>query len=121
MQARASLPPKRHSRSNWSLLLYTFLLRQRSTKTKVGVAFLKCLFSFFIIILASLAGIQLLKDAIEAINKVIKAKQGELNVKYEPRAVSERDDKMLNALMESLEKQNQEVAGDDDDEVEGDE
>jgi hypothetical protein len=36
-----------------------------------------------------------------------------LNIKSEPRAVSERDDRLLNALMETLEKQNAEVAGDD--------
>ena len=36
--------------------------------------------------------------------------------RVQPRAVTERDDHMLNQLMQTLEKQNQEVAGDDDNE-----
>jgi translation initiation factor 2 subunit 1 len=60
-------------------------------------------------------GIALLTEAIAAIEKTIKAKGGDLNIKTEPRAVSERDDRLLSALMETLEKQNQEVAGDDED------
>jgi len=63
-------------------------------------------------------GIALLTEAIGAISVAIKPKGGDLNVKTEPRAVSERDDKILSALMDTLEKQNQEVAGDDDDEEE---
>ncbi len=58
-------------------------------------------------------GVQLLTDSCAAIEKTIKAKGGDLNIKSEPRAVSERDDRLLNALMETLEKQNAEVAGDD--------
>jgi len=58
-------------------------------------------------------GLQKLNDAIAAITTTIRKSQGEINVKVAPRAVSERDDKMLLSLMESLEKQNQEVAGDD--------
>jgi len=65
-------------------------------------------------------GIGLLDEAISAISVAIKAKGGDLNVKTEPRAVSERDDRILSALMETLEKQNQEVAGDDDDNEEED-
>lgn len=61
-------------------------------------------------------GIQALHDAIAKMKTTIKAKQGDVNVKVEPRAVTERDDKLLNQLMEKLEKQNQEVAGDDDNE-----
>jgi len=59
-------------------------------------------------------GLQKLNEAVEVITKVIQKHQGDINIKAAPRAVSERDDKMLASLMESLEKQNQEVAGDDD-------
>jgi len=59
-------------------------------------------------------GVQLLTDSCAAIEKTIKQKGGDLNIKTEPRAVSERDDRLLHALMETLEKQNTEVAGDDD-------
>jgi len=58
-------------------------------------------------------GIKLLETSIETITKLIKSKGGDINVKQAPRAVSERDDRLLNALMENLEKQNMEVAGDD--------
>jgi len=58
-------------------------------------------------------GIKALEDSIVAISKVIKTKSGEINVKAAPRAVSERDDRLLQTMMENLEKQNQEVAGDD--------
>jgi len=58
-------------------------------------------------------GIKLLEDAVSKITDVIKDKGGEINVKCAPRAVSERDDKLLQSMMETLERQNQEVAGDD--------
>jgi len=58
-------------------------------------------------------GLQKLNEAVDAISKAIQKHGGDLNIKTAPRAVSERDDKMLASLMESLEKQNQEVAGDD--------
>jgi len=58
-------------------------------------------------------GIQLLQDACDLIVKMVKAKKGDVNIKTAPRAVSERDDRLLGLLMESLEKQNQEIAGDD--------
>jgi translation initiation factor 2 subunit 1 len=58
-------------------------------------------------------GIKFLEEACTAIQKVIKPKGGEINIKAAARAVSERDDKMLQSMMESLEKQNQEVSGDD--------
>jgi len=45
---------------------------------------------------------------------VIKSKQGILNLKSPPRAVTERDDRLLIMLMENLEKQNKEISGDDD-------
>jgi translation initiation factor 2 subunit 1 len=59
-------------------------------------------------------GISRLTESIKAIEATIKAKGGDLSVKNPPRAVSERDDKLLSALMETLEKQNLEVGGDDD-------
>lgn len=59
------------------------------------------------------AGIAKLKEACALIKEKISAQGGDLNIKAEARAVSEKDDKLLASLMESLEKQNQEVAGDD--------
>jgi translation initiation factor 2 subunit 1 len=58
-------------------------------------------------------GLQKLNDAVGIITESIRKAGGDINIKVAPRAVSERDDKMLASLMESLEKQNQEVAGDD--------
>jgi len=58
-------------------------------------------------------GIKVLEDACAAIQKIIKEKGGNLGIKAAPRAVSERDDKDLAQMMESLEKQNQEISGDD--------
>lgn len=58
-------------------------------------------------------GLQKLNEAVEVITKTIQSRGGDINIKAAPRAVSERDDKMLASLMESLEKQNQQVAGDD--------
>lgn len=37
-----------------------------------------------------------------------------MNIKTAPRAVSERDDRLLSLLMETLEKQNMEIGGDSD-------
>ena len=59
-------------------------------------------------------GIQLLADAIAEIEEAIKASKGALQVKVAPRAVDERDDKLLNSLMSTLDAQNQEVDGDAD-------
>ena len=65
-------------------------------------------------------GIQLLSDAIDTMRDSIKASKGELQVKVAARAVDERDDKLLSSLMSTLEEQNREVEGDDDEEeVEG--
>lgn len=44
---------------------------------------------------------------------MIKSKQGNIAVKNPPRAVNERDDKLLTMLMEAMEKQNKEVSGDE--------
>jgi translation initiation factor 2 subunit 1 len=59
------------------------------------------------------AGIALLQSACDTIGAMVKAKGGEVNIKTAPRAVSERDDRLLGLLMETLEKQNQEISGDD--------
>jgi len=58
-------------------------------------------------------GIAKLNDCCAKITEVIKSKGGDVNIKMAPRAVSLHDDKVLASLMEELEKQNQEVAGDD--------
>jgi len=59
-------------------------------------------------------GVSLLEAAIESVKKTIKERGGDLNIRTPPRAVTERDERLLNDLMENLEKQNQEVSGDDD-------
>lgn len=61
-------------------------------------------------------GIKLLSDAIEVMQAEILAAKGELKVKAAPRAVDERDDRLLSNLMSTLEAQNQEIGGDDDEE-----
>ena len=54
-------------------------------------------------------GIKLLTDAIDLMREEIQAAKGELQIKSAPRAVDERDDKLLSNLMSTLEQQNQEV------------
>ncbi|KAG8463270.1 hypothetical protein KFE25_004781 [Diacronema lutheri] len=63
-------------------------------------------------------GIAVLEKAIEAIGAEIRAAKGELVVKVKPRAISAQDEKLLNSLMETLERQNEEVGGDSDGEGE---
>merc|ERR1712070_1307921 len=60
------------------------------------------------------SGLKLLNDAIGLMQTEIKAAKGELQVKAAPRAVDERDDKLLNSLLSTLEQQNQEIDGDAD-------
>lgn len=60
-------------------------------------------------------GLERLEAACQAISDTIKDKGGETNIKVKARAVSERDDRLLATLMETLEKQNAEVDGDDED------
>jgi len=62
-------------------------------------------------------GIELLENACKAISDTIRPKRGELNIKTAARAVSERDDRILTALMENLGQQNQEVGGDDEHDI----
>jgi len=66
-------------------------------------------------------GLAVLEKAIEAISAEIRASKGEIVVKVKARAISAQDEKLLNSLMETLERQNEEIGGDDDDEgdVEG--
>jgi len=61
-------------------------------------------------------GIELLKKAIEVMGEDIRKNKGDLQVKVQPRAVDERDDKLLGDLMTKLEAQNAEVEGDSDEE-----
>ena len=56
----------------------------------------------------------MLQSAIDAIEKTIRASNGgQLSVKNAPRAVSERDDRLLGLLMDQLERQNRQVEGDE--------
>jgi len=61
-------------------------------------------------------GIEILEEAIKEMKAEINAAKGELQVKAAPRAVDERDDKLLSNLMSTLEQQNAEIGGDDDEE-----
>ena len=61
-------------------------------------------------------GIELLSEAIVRMTDEIRKHKGELQVKAQPRAVDERDDKLLANLMTTLEAQNQEVDGDEEEE-----
>lgn len=59
-------------------------------------------------------GLELMNSAIEAIESSIKAANGQIVVKMKPKAVSEHDDKALDALMKKSEMDNAEVSGDED-------
>eukprot|EP00164_Ancoracysta_twista_P007592 GFYU01010804.1.p1 GENE.GFYU01010804.1~~GFYU01010804.1.p1 ORF type:complete len:316 (-),score=125.05 GFYU01010804.1:719-1666(-) len=59
-------------------------------------------------------GLAILQESVDKIQAKLTELKGELNVKVAPRAVSERDDRVLTSLLKSLEQQNQEVDGDDD-------
>jgi translation initiation factor 2 subunit 1 len=58
-------------------------------------------------------GIALVSKACDVIAEKIKSAGGDINIKNAARSVNERDDNLLKSLMETLEKQNQEVSGDD--------
>ncbi|ROW09659.1 hypothetical protein VMCG_02498 [Cytospora schulzeri] len=58
-------------------------------------------------------GIALLEQAIVDIRTSIEGAGGKLNVKMEPKAVTESDDAELQALMEKRERENAEVSGDE--------
>lgn len=59
-------------------------------------------------------GLELMNNAIEKIESVIRAANGQIVIKMKPKAVSETDDKVLDALMKKSEIENAEVAGDED-------
>tara|TARA_B100000609_G_C17136162_1_gene392938 strand:- start:1 stop:933 length:933 start_codon:yes stop_codon:yes gene_type:complete len=63
-------------------------------------------------------GLRVLGEAIEAMEASIEGAKGKLTVKEAPRAVSERDDRLLAEHLEKLEAANREVEGDDDEDAE---
>nr|KJB52031.1 hypothetical protein B456_008G242900 [Gossypium raimondii] len=65
-------------------------------------------------------GIAILNKAITACTEAIEYHKGKLVVKEQPRAVSERDDKLLAEHMAKLRNDNEEVSGDEDSEEEED-
>jgi translation initiation factor 2 subunit 1 len=65
-------------------------------------------------------GISILESAIRACVKEIEMHKGKLTVKEAPRAVSERDDRLLAETMQKLGDSNQDVDGDMDSEEEED-
>lgn len=65
-------------------------------------------------------GITILENAVEACTREIESHKGKLIVKEPPRAVSERDDKLLAEHMAKLSERNQEISGDEDSEEEED-
>ncbi|KAL0452695.1 UNVERIFIED_CONTAM: Eukaryotic translation initiation factor 2 subunit alpha [Sesamum latifolium] len=65
-------------------------------------------------------GIAILNQAIEACTEEIERHKGKLSVKEAPRAVSEREDKLLAEHMAKLGRENEEVSGDEDSEEEED-
>ncbi|KAL3834815.1 hypothetical protein ACJIZ3_009551 [Penstemon smallii] len=65
-------------------------------------------------------GIAILNKAIEACRKQIELHKGKLTVKKAPRAVSEREDKLLAEQMAKLGRENEEISGDEDSEEEED-
>lgn len=58
-------------------------------------------------------GIALLNSAIDAIREKIVEKGGKINVKMEPKAVSDREETELQAMMDRLALENEEVDGDE--------
>lgn len=58
-------------------------------------------------------GIKRLEEAIVDVRTSIEAAGGKLEVKMEPKAVTESDDAELQALMEKRERENAEVSGDE--------
>lgn len=58
-------------------------------------------------------GIKLLEEAIQRIEKKIKAANGALLVKMAPKAVTEHDDAKLQELMDKRERENMQVSGDE--------
>ncbi|XP_071685974.1 eukaryotic translation initiation factor 2 subunit alpha homolog [Rutidosis leptorrhynchoides] len=65
-------------------------------------------------------GVKVLNKAIAVCATTIERHKGKLTVKEAPRAVSEREDKLIAEQMARLERQNAEVSGDEDSEAEED-
>ncbi|KAJ1844137.1 hypothetical protein LPJ70_003084 [Coemansia sp. RSA 2708] len=63
--------------------------------------------------------IQLMNEAIEAAEKVLKEEGGALKVLVSPRQVTEHEEKELQDLMDRAERENAEVSGDEDSEADG--
>ncbi|GJD11000.1 Eukaryotic translation initiation factor 2 subunit alpha [Galdieria sulphuraria] len=63
-------------------------------------------------------GIDILQRAVEKIKTKILEKNGKFTMKEEPRAISDRDDRLLSRLMDELEERNREVSGDEESEEE---
>ena len=63
-------------------------------------------------------GISLLEKCVDVIKEELKEHYGKLEVKAEPRSVTQKDDHSLNLLFEQLKEQNKEVDGDDESEEE---
>jgi len=61
------------------------------------------------------AGLKFLEQVCHRIKEVITSKGGEMNIKEAPHTISDRDDHLLDLLMARMEKENSQVAGDDDD------
>ncbi|GJQ08263.1 hypothetical protein GpartN1_g54.t1 [Galdieria partita] len=59
-------------------------------------------------------GIDILQRAVEKIKTKILEKNGKFTIKEEPRAISDKDDRLLSRLMDELEEENREVSGDED-------
>lgn len=64
-------------------------------------------------------GVELLQEVIDAVKATIAEKKGVLNVKMEPRAVTESDEKELTSLMEKYERENAEGEEEEDEGEEG--
>ncbi|KAI9639122.1 putative eukaryotic translation initiation factor 2 alpha subunit [Dioszegia hungarica] len=60
------------------------------------------------------AAMETMEKAVEAIGESIKEEGGDMVIKMNPKIVSDTDDAELKELMERFEKQNMDVAGDDD-------
>lgn len=72
---------------------------------------------FYVITTSSLdktQGIEIMERAIEAIQQEIELKGGKIEIKMKPKAISSAEELELAAMMERAERENAEVAGDDD-------
>lgn len=61
-------------------------------------------------------GVELLNQAVEACQKSIEGNKGQMRIKESARAVSEKEERMLQEELEAAERANREVGGDSDSE-----